>query len=650
MKRFIPIIIFLLIPITTFAQSQKGNVFESSVTSFERKPLPGVTVKVRGNTNAEVTDKNGAFSISTSKQVNGKQYILTSIYKKGYELADPSVIGRLMAYSSKVPLQVVMLSSKILSERKIEIENKIYQSTQAHYNDLLISLNDSLTKGLLDMEAFVRRSKLLQQQYDAYEPLISQLSDHYARMDYSKMDPRDIEVCAMIMEGKIERADSLISVLEKELISQKEDHRREKEDISNDLYNKYAIALARFETTKAGDYIYLRAQVDSTDVDCLLEAGAFACDYVSDFKKASNLYDNAMHCASMQYGEESEKFALCLNHKGGLMLAQSKFKDALEYRQRALRIRINCFGELHSSVAACYNNLANTYYATGQFQEAKECAQKSVYIYQNVEDCTASDYANALCTLGGINLASGDWDLASKLFEDAIIICEEQYGRDNVYSVTAINDLAVLKDYQQKYEESIPLYLSAIDIYKKVYGDHHSNIATIYSNLGDSYKQIQKYDSAMIYHSSALEIRLDLFGEYHEDVATSLNNIGSLFSAIGQYDTAIEFYGKCLTVWESIQCSDNPHFAVTIGNMGVLYYRQKNYDMALPCFEEALAIYVKTPEKYKGELKKLGELAAMCYHYLEQDDKLRPDQKEELEKDFNKFQKLYSKYIISEEK
>lgn len=650
LKKLILILSLILSSSEVIAQIQKGNVVESSVTSASRQALQGVTLKVRGNANAVVTDNKGAFSVSVAGKNEGGQYIFTSIYKKGYELADPSLIGRPMAYSSKAPLQVVMLSSRVLNERKIEMENRIYNSTQAHYNALLTSLNDSLAKGMIEIEAFVSKSQALQQQFDAYEPLISALSDHYVRMDYSKMDPKDVEVCKMIMEGRIERADSLISVLEKELMAKKEEHKREKEDISNDLYNKYAIALARFETSKAGEYIYLRAQVDSTDVDCLLEAGAFALDYASDFTKAARLYDNALRYASAQYGDESERFALCLNHIGGLMLLQSKFKEALEYRQRALDIRLGIYGELHTSVAACYNNMANIYYSTSQLKEAKECAEKAVYIYQKVEDCIASEYATALNTLGGINLACGDWDFATTLFEDAIRICEEQYGRDNVYSATALNDLAVVKDYQEKYEESIPLYLRAIDIYKKVYGEHHPNVATIYSNLGDSYKQIQKYDSAMMYHGMALEIRLNLLGELHEDVATSLNNIGSLFSEIGQYDAAIEFYGKCLTIWETILGKDDPHFAITIGNMGVLYYRQKNYDMALPCFEEALVTYVKKPETFAKELKGLSELAAMCYYNLEQDETWTPEQKEGLKADFEAFKKRYSKYIIPDEK
>lgn len=649
MKRLLLITSLIFFAISICAQTQKGYVVESSATSSNRQPLQGVTLKIKGAANAVVTDKKGNFSISADKQQGGEQYILTSVYKKGYELADPSLIGRPMAYSPKVPLQVVMLSSKVLNERKIEIENRIYKSTQTHYNTLLASLNDSLANGLMEMETFVHKTQSLQQQFDAYEPLLSALSDHYVRMDYDKMDPKDIEVCTMIMEGRIERADSLISILEKDLKEKKEEYKREKEEISNDLYNKYAIALARFETAKAGEYIYLRAQVDSTNVDCLLEAGAFACDYASDYTMSSKLYDSALHFASAQYGEESEKFALCLNHQGGLMLALSKFKEALEYRQRALKIRINLYGELHTSIAACYNNLANIYYSTSQLEEAKNCAEKAIYIYQSVEDCIASDYAIALSTLGGINLACGDWDFATTLFEDAIAICEDNYGKDNLHSATALNDLAVVKDYQEKYDESIPLFLRAIDIYKKVYGEHHPFVATLYSNLGDSYKQIQQFDSAMVYQSCALEIRLDLFGEYHEDTATSLNNIGSLFSAMGQYDTAIDFYGKCLTIWEHILGKNNPNFAVTIANMGVLYYRQKNYDMALSCFEEALSIYVKTPNNYEKELKSIGELAAMCYAYLEQDENLTPEMVEGLKADFEEFKKTYAKYILTEE-
>ena len=644
-----PLFIFLLvICLHSYAQKQRGQILESSVTSQEKIGLSGVKVCMRGNTNSYVTDSKGFFSMSMhSYHKTGIPYFITEVSKKGFELADPSIIGRPLAYSPKELMRISMLSSKKLNDERIRIEQNVYKATYSQLNLILSSLKDSLDKELIAAETYRKRRNELEQQLKRYKPLISIIADHYARMDYSLMDKKELEVCLKIKDGEFAKADSLLSFLENEWQRQHDIYNKEKDDVADDLYNKYVIAIARFDSKKAGEYIYLRAEVDSCNINCLLDAGVFACEYASDFPRAATYYDNAIIQAKRQYGEESGQYALCLNHKGGLLLEQSRFAESLEYREKALRIRTELFGEKHASVAACCNNIANIYYAMSDMEKAKEYAQKAVFIYQNVDDCIASEYASALNTLGGVSLAVGEMDFAATLFDDAIKICNENYGEFNVHSATALNDKGVVLDYIGKSGNAIDCYRRAIQIYNKVYGAEHPTVATLYDNLGDSYKKTGQLDSAMVYMSKSLDMRLNLFGEFHEDVAVSLNNLGSFCSSMKMYDLAIDFYGKCLTIWETILGKNHERFATTIGNLGVLYYRQNNYSMALTCFEDALSYYVQKAAQYPKELKSIGGLAALCYHNLLKDETL--PYHNQLKDDFEEFKKKYSIYIRDKE-
>lgn len=644
MKRIIISLFCHIISFTAFCQTQKGIVLESTITAGQQRPLQDVSLQVKGNINSVLTNARGEFTFERNSLEDKKAFTLIKVYKKGFELADPSLIGRKLAYSKKAPVNVVMLSSKVINQKKTDIENAIYESVLQHYSSTIQSLTDSLAIGKLNKEAYMVRTAELQKQFDLYEPLITSLADHYVRMDYGKMNESDARVCKLVMEGRITEADSLLNILEHQLQLQKVAHKREKEDVVNDLYNKYAISLARFDLEQAQQYIYLRAEVDNCNVGCLVDAGAFAMDYASDFLKSADYYERALRISAEQYGTNSEMYALCLNHKGGLLLTQSKFDESLECRKQALKIRTDLFGENHNSVAVCYNNMANIYYSMGKMVQAEECARKSVEIYHHLEDYTASDYSASLNTLGGILLTSGNWDEAITLLEESTKICDEVYGEMNLYSAVPINDMAVIKDYQKKYDESISLYYRAKEIYEKAYGNKHPYVATIYSNLGDSYKQIQQYDSAYVYQNKALEMRLDLFGELHEDVAISLNNLGSLFSSMKQHDIAVDLYGKCLSVWEAIIGKDNERFATTLGNIGIVYYRQKEYGSALAYFEEALEFYAKHPEQYTDSIKSIGELAVACFYYLQQD--VNVDQNE-LQKDLNIFKSKYATYILN---
>lgn len=648
MKYIFITLLMLLLPCSFFAQKQKGQIVESSVTSGARHGLEGVKVSVRGTTNSYITDSKGYFMMSMhSYNKAGMPYYITEISKKGFELADPSVLGRPLAYSPKELLKVSLLSSKQLEAERSRIENNVYQATYRQLNTHLNALKDSLDKELISTDTYRQRRNSLESQLDRYKPLISVLADHYARMDYSTMNEKDIEVCVRIKEGEFAKADSLLNLLEKEWQLQQEKYNKEKNDVANDLYNKYAIAIARFDSEKAQRYIYLRAEVDSTNINCLIDAGAFACEYACDFLKATTYYDNAIIQAKDQYGEDSEQYALCLNHKGGLLLEQSRFEESLDCREKALQIRTALFGETHTSVAACCNNIANIYYAMSNRQKAKEYAQKAVSIYRNAENCIAADYAAALNTLGGVLLASDEMDSATVLFDDAIKICTENYGEYNVHAATALNDKGVVLDYLDKHEEAIYCYRKAIHIFSKVYGSEHPTVATLYDNLGYSYKKTGQLDSAMVYMTRSLETRLNIHGELHEDVAVSLNNLGSFCASIKMNDLAIDFYGKCLTIWDIIMGKNYERFAITIANLGDLYYCQKDYPMALPCFEEALAFYAQNPVQYKKKLKNIGSLAATCYQRLLQDETL--SYYEQLNVDYEEFKKLYFKYIDDKE-
>lgn len=114
----------------------------------------------------------------------------------------------------------------------------------------------------------------MQKQYDRFEILISELSEHYARLDFDKMDSIDATISSYIIAGDIEKAEELISQkgnledrindynqrldkhrhtesfidsLYANLSSQKTEFEKEQEGIANDLHNKHFISLAKFD-------------------------------------------------------------------------------------------------------------------------------------------------------------------------------------------------------------------------------------------------------------------------------------------------------------------------------------------------------------------------------------------------------------------
>ena len=115
------------LPLMATAQVQKGIVRTTgSEKNINGSPISGVIVKASGNTNEAISDKQGKVEIRVESKKEGHAYQLSSVYKKGYELNDPMLIGRRLGYSSKTPIEITMISSKEFNRIKTEIEEKIY--------------------------------------------------------------------------------------------------------------------------------------------------------------------------------------------------------------------------------------------------------------------------------------------------------------------------------------------------------------------------------------------------------------------------------------------------------------------------------------------------------------------------------------------
>lgn len=675
MKKLL-IIIMLCIPLLAIAQVQKGIVRTiGNSKHINGTPLSGVVVKALGSTNEALSDRQGKVDIRVNSKKDGQAYQLLSIHKKGYELNDPMLIGRTLAYSSKTPLEIIMVSSKELNRIKTDIEEKVNQQVQQKYSKALALLNDSLNNELISVEAFRQRVDFLGKQRDLFEPLIDAMADHYARTDYARLDSVDLRINRCIMEGDIEQADlllaekgsmeervaaiqrqkelygqadELVNKLSKLLRQQREEYEKERDDIAGDLYHKYAIALAQFNPKDAKEYIALRAELDESNIEYQLDAGAFMLDYATDFPQASFYYERALKQSEKEYGRKSAMTSFCLNHLGALRLQESKFPEALALRQEALEIRKEVYGEHHTSVAACYNNLANIYYSMEKFDQGRVCADSAIIVYLQNDDTNPSDLADAYTTKGGLEIAKGNLEGALQFYELSVAISDSIYGEENIHSATTINNIGIIKDYLNQREEAVNCYKRALKIYKKIYGEKHPNVATVYSNLGTLYADMGKVDSAMFCHNTALEMRLDLLGEYHEDVAVSLNNIGALCSTIQQYDLAIDFYGKALTVIDVILGNNTKRFATTLGNIATVYYKQKDWPHAIDYYDAALKVYVQFSEQEKEIMGALAKLEARCFEALLQGDSLSNEGRSEAEKDYQQFKKDYQVYLEKE--
>ena len=475
--RLVTVWIFLLQSVVLMSQTQRGIVRTALRPNKKIVYLPGVTIRLRGGHTAVLSGAGGKFEMTMSKAKAGDAFYLSSVRKSGYELVDNRTIGRAFTYSSKVPIEIVMINTREKEEDVRRISDNSYRRAEKTYKQRISKLEKQLSEKTISEASYYEKLQDLQTWFEKYESLINSMAERYASTDYATIDSLNAAINIAIENGELERADSLISTvgsLEKMVKENKEAERKANErlnigrdimenatadltSIKNDknrladlLYSKYSICLTRAERDSAAYYIQMRAELDTTNVDWQLEAGWFINYYLADYEEAMALYKRALDSAIEQFGENNSEVATSYNNIGGVYDSQGNYAKALEYCNKALEIFLSVFGENHPNVFTSYCNIGITYYMQGLYSEAKTNLLKAVEIgktFLNVDDVNMQTLLSLLYR-SQIRSSSPETDEYSSFMSDkaftAKVVSDEtpasRYGMSGEYYLLEFAD------------------------------------------------------------------------------------------------------------------------------------------------------------------------------------------------------------------
>ena len=611
--------LLLLIPSELMSQTQRGVVRTALRPNKKIVYLPGVTIRLRGGHTAVLSGAGGKFEMTMSKAKDGDAFYLSSVRKSGYELVDNRTIGRAFTYSSKVPIEIVMINTREKEEDVRRISDNSYRRAEKTYKQRISKLEKQLSEKTISEASYRKQLQDLQTWFEKYESLINSMAERYASTDYATIDSLNAAINIAIENGELEQADSLISTvgsLEKMVKENKEAERKANErlnigrdimenatadltSIKNDknrladlLYSKYSICLTRAERDSAAYYIQMRAELDTTNVDWQLEAGWFINYYLADYEEAMALYKRALDSAIEQFGENNSDVATSYNNIGAIYYSQGNYDQALEYYNKALEIYLSVFGDRNPDVATIYNNIGAVYDSQGNYSKALEYYNKALEIRLAVFRDGHPDVALSYNNIGAVYSSLGNYDLALEYHNKALEIYLSVFGDGHPDVARSYNNIGAVYDSQGNYSQALEYYNKALEIYLSAFGDRHPNVARSYNNIGGIYSSLGNYDQALEYHNKALEIYLSVFGDGHPNVASSYNYIGYVYASQGNYSKALDYYNKALEIYSSVFGDRHPDVALSYNNIGAVYDNQGNYSQALEYYNKALEIYL----------------------------------------------------------
>lgn len=576
MKKVSAILTLIVIPFLSFAQIQSGKVRTAGTLTSKGEPISGVSIKMSGNYNSVLSNQQGQFEVQMAGVRNGDPISVERVFKLGYVLLDENYLYSEKSFSTRVPLEIVMKSKSLIEKERREIEETAYANVNALYEQRLCRLDSALRASLISAEDKQKELEILQEQYQAYESLITSLSEHYSMMDYDTMSDIDVEINRCIRNGDLLRADSLLNSkgkldrrisnyleeaqlvanAEKELekakrrlSARKSNLQQIKKNLAVDLFNKYAISLGRFDQDSAEFYILARASLDTTNVDWQIDAGYFLENYSGKYQEAYDLYMRTLRIAE-QNDSNSDAVGNIYNSLGILMHSLGQYPDAIQFLNKAKELYGLNPNPYHPNKAAVRNNIAGVYGSLMQADSMLVYAQEALLINQTNFGEMSEECAFNWNMIANAYDIQGDSQAALEIYKKLLDIYTHNEGGTSLYVALTYNNMASSYAAMGNLAMAIDALTISWDIILKITDLGSTHRATIASNAAVYLSEAGRSKEAIDWIDRAIEV-LEVGQSNMPLLQRCYRKKGILLSDLGLYAAAVECYDKGLACWNS---------------------------------------------------------------------------------------------------
>ena len=456
MKRILTAIVFSLVALSAMAQTQRVVVKtpgrqqdDGSITKGQRIAEAYVTVQ-GGNTYE--SDTNG--ELRMGKPSAGK-YRFSGVRKEGYELADADFLMRDHNYSAENTLYINMDSGDELRALTRKVENKVRRNYMAQLQAKTDEIERLRAEGKTTREELLRMQAEIDAAWDNFEKMVEEKAREYLTIDFDLTDDFKSEISYYIINGELQKADSMLATrgdLDERItrnIRLREQTEKEIVSLAEECYYKHDICSQRFECDSAAYWLERRTELDPENVEWINDAADYIYLRIGDYNRA------------------------------------------LEYLNKALKIREKVLGTEHPSTAINYNDIGVCYDNLGDYDKAFEYYNKALKIQEKVLGTKHPDTALSYNNIGGYHNKLGDYDKALVYLNKALEIREKVLGTEHPDTAASYNNIGGGYNDLDDYDTALEYYNKALKIFEKFFGAEHPNTQIVKENIAYCQEQLE---------------------------------------------------------------------------------------------------------------------------------------------------------------
>lgn len=578
------------------AQVQQGYVRTISRPNAPSIHLSNATVRVKtpkSIPNAVISNSQGRFSIVMNDMTDGDPFTVTHVSKQGYEWKGKEDGSSRKIFSTKAPMEIVMVSKAQLEADQKKIADKAWAKADKVHHARQAELDKQLKQKTITEEKHRKAMEQLGVNYDRYTGLIDRMADYYARIDYQSLNETDQKIASLIEKGKLEEAQQLLdgvldvdhvvaqqrseeallaeqkqleaklSQANREMAEQVESNR---ETRASRLYMRHTTALGLLNFEEAAKCIKERAELDTLNYDWQFKAAKFLASCMADNQGALDYYERALTLAEEQYGEVSEETSVCYTNIGAVFLQAKSYQAALKYTKIGTEMTKQLWGADDAKMTECYANMALIYIEMDSLDQAEDLCKEAIRIARESNDIDL--LRNAYNITGSLYYTKDSkelrqskrdaslyyWNRAIEYTTKELELARQNNNQDNL--ATALNNMGSVYVTEEP-EKSLQYFQEAMTIKKRLFPKEHPSMAIAYSNMATAYAQMGDFKKAKENYEKSIGIYSKVYGPLSQQAILPYNVMGIKYRQRGIHGEAIPYLRKYLQ--KALEAGEDPN-------------------------------------------------------------------------------------------
>lgn len=229
----------------------------------------------------------------------------------------------------------------------------------------------------------------------------------------------------------------------------------------------------------------------------------------------------------------------------------------------------------------------------GEYGSWKRCAQllphaDAVLSHDYKEKSGIIQYSTLQQNTGAYLAALGRYKLAFERVSRAVEGFSRILGDKNIKTLECVHLLALVLQYQGKYQEAEDVTIGTLATREKALGPEHPDTLASLNNLASVLLYQGKCQESEEVIMRTLAAREKVLGPEHPDTLTSLNNLASVLLVQGKYQESEEVITRTLAATEKVLGPEHPDTLACLNNLALALQRKGEYDEAEVMYRRAL--------------------------------------------------------------